>query len=75
MSSSLNVSLTDELRKYVDKRASDTDLYATPSEYIRDLIRQDMETRRVVTHVMSGLNDLKNGNFSKQSILDIGNEA
>ena len=75
MSSSLNVSLTDELRKYVDKRASDTDLYATPSEYIRDLIRQDMETRRVVTHVMSGLNDLKNGNFSGQSILDIGNEA
>ena len=75
MSSSLNVSLTDELRRYVDKRASDTDLYATPSEYIRDLIRQDMETRSVITHVMSGLNDLKKGNFSKQSILDIGNEA
>ena len=75
MSSSLNVSLTDELRRYVDKRASDTDLYATPSEYIRALIRQDMETRSVITHVMRGLNDLKNGNFSEQSILDIGNEA
>lgn len=74
MSSSLNVSLTDELRKYVDERASDTDLYATPSEYIRDLIRHDMETRHVVTHVMSGLNDLKNGNFSEKSILDIGND-
>ena len=75
MSSSLNVSLTDELRKYVDERASDTDLYATPSEYIRDLIRHDMENRSVVTHVMSGLNDLKNSNFSRQSILDIGDEA
>ena len=75
MSSSLNVSLTDELRRYVDTRASDTDLYATPSEYIRDLIRQDMEKRSVINHVMSGLNDLKNGNFSGQSILDIGNEA
>ena len=75
MSSSLNVSLTDELRKYVDKRASDTDLYATPSEYIRDLIRQDMESRNVINHVMSGLNDLKTGNFSEQSILDISNEA
>jgi antitoxin ParD1/3/4 len=75
MSSSLNVSLTDELRKYVNKRASDTDLYATPSEYIRDLIRQDMESRNVINHVMSGLNDLKTSNFSEQSILDIVNEA
>ena len=74
MSSSLNVSLTDELRKFIDERASDTGLYATPSEYIRDLIRQDMEMRHVVTHVMRGLNDLKNGQFSEKSILDIGNE-
>lgn len=74
MSSSLNVSLTDELRKYIDERASDTDLYATPSEYIRDLIRQDMGTHHVITHVMNGLNDLKNGNFSEKSILDIGSE-
>ncbi len=74
MSSSLNVSLTDELRKYIDERASDTDLYATPSEYIRDLIRQDMETRHVVTHVMRGLDDFKNGHFSEKSILDIGDE-
>jgi antitoxin ParD1/3/4 len=74
MSSSLNVSLTDELRKYIDERASDTDLYATPSEYIRDLIRQDMGAHQVITHVMNGLNDLKNGNFSENSILDISNE-
>ena len=32
MSSSLNVQLTDALRKYVDERASDRDVYATPSE-------------------------------------------
>ena len=72
MSSSLNVSLTDELRRYVNQRASDADIYATPSEYIRDLIRKDMENRRVLTHVMSGLNDLKKGNLSDKSILEIG---
>jgi len=71
MSSSLNVSLTDELRRYVNNRASDADIYATPSEYIRDLIRQDMENRHVLTHVMNGLNDLKNGNLSDKSILEI----
>jgi len=74
MSSSLNVSLTDELRNYVNTRASDTDVYATPSEYIRDLIRQDMENRHIVTHVMNGLDDVRQGRFSDKSILDIGME-
>jgi len=72
MSSSLNVLLTDELRSYVNSRASD--VYATPSEYIRDLIRQDMENRHIVTHVMNGLDDVKQGRFSEKSILDIGME-
>ncbi len=70
MSSSLNVQLTTELRRYVDERASDNDLYATPSEYIRALIRKDMEEQGVISHVMEGLNDLKNGRFSSKSILD-----
>jgi len=74
MSSSLNVSLTDELRSYVNTRASDADVYATPSEYIRDLIRQDMENRRTILHVMHGLDDVKNGHFSEKSILEIGLE-
>jgi len=74
MASSLNVSLTNELRSYVNTRASDDDVYATTSEYIRDLIRQDMENRRTVLHVMHGLDDVKNGNFSEKSILEIGLE-
>lgn len=74
MSSSLNVSLTDELRSYVNSRACDADVYATPSEYIRDLIRKDMEQQHTVLHVMHGLDDVKNGNFSEKSILEIGLE-
>lgn len=70
MSSSLNVQLTDELRRYVDERASDHDVYATPSEYIRDLIRQDMQDRAVALNILEGLEDLKHGRFSSQSILD-----
>ena len=72
MGSSLNISLTDELRNFVNSRACDSDVYATPSEYIRDLIRRDMENRHIVSHVMRGLDDVKNGRFSEQSILDIG---
>ena len=74
MASSLNLSLTDELRDFVNSRSGDTGLYATPSEYIRDLIRHDMESQATVMHVMEGLYDLRDGRFSDQSILDIAKE-
>jgi hypothetical protein len=51
VSSTLNIQLTEALRKYVDERASDKDVYATPSEYIRDLIRQDMQNRGVAVNI------------------------
>jgi antitoxin ParD1/3/4 len=74
MSSSLNVQLTDELRRYVDERASDKDVYATPSEYIRDLIRQDMQDRAVALNILEGMADLRHGRFSDKSILDLKEE-
>jgi antitoxin ParD1/3/4 len=74
MSSSLNVQLTDELRRYVDERASDKDVYATPSEYIRDLIRQDMQDRAVALNILEGMADLRHGRFSNKSILDLKEE-
>jgi antitoxin ParD1/3/4 len=72
MSSTLNLSLTDELRQYVNTRASDSDVYATPSEYIRDLIRRDMENQTTVRHILHGLDDARQGRFSSKTILDIG---
>lgn len=74
MSSTLNVQLTDALRRYVDERASDNDVYATPSEYIRDLIRRDMQDRAIALNVLDGLEDLKHARFSQKSILDINDE-
>ena len=70
LSSTFNVRLTDALRTYVDERASDKDVYATPSEYIRDLIRQDMQDRAVALNIVEGLEDLRHGRFSDKSILD-----
>ena len=72
MASSLNISLTDEMRKFVNSRSSDSDLYATPSEYIRDLIRQDMENRKLLGYVMQGLGDVADGKLSARSIIEIG---
>ena len=40
MASSLNLSLTDELRACVDQNFGDGTVYATPSEFVRDLLRE-----------------------------------
>lgn len=74
MASSMNLSLTDELRDFVNSRTGDNGVYATPSEYLRDLIRHDMEAQAVVAHVTAGLEDLAKGLFSDKSILDIADE-
>jgi putative addiction module CopG family antidote len=39
----LNVSLPEALRAHVDRRVASGD-WATPSEYVRDLIRRDKES-------------------------------
>ena len=71
MSSSLNVSLSDELQRFVEARTSDQGPYSTPSEYIRDLIRRDMEGTVALTKVRRGLDDIKNNRFAEESVLDI----
>jgi len=42
---SLNISLPDPLKSYVEGRVASGD-YSTPSEFVRNLIRQDKEQRR-----------------------------
>ncbi len=40
---SMNVSLPEQLKQYVEKQAKGA--YSTPSEYVRELIRQDHRRR------------------------------
>jgi antitoxin ParD1/3/4 len=44
---SLNISLPDPLKAYVEDRVSSGD-FGTPSEFVRNLIRQDKEQRRAL---------------------------
>jgi antitoxin ParD1/3/4 len=41
---SLNISLPEALKKYVERQVTSGD-WGTPSEYVRELIRQDKERR------------------------------
>ena len=63
MGSSLHVSLPDEMRRYVDRIADGSATYATPSEYVRDLIRKDMEKMEVYHSLLQGLDEAERGEF------------
>ncbi len=73
MSNSLNIQLTAELRRYVDMRASDDDVYATPSEYIRDLIRKD-RALNFRNDMLQSIREAKQGLAIEISPMDIFNE-
>lgn len=74
MPSSLHVSLPDEMRAYVDLRTNGQKAYATPSEYVRALIRDDMERESERLYVFKALlqsaDDIKNGRIISDIVLD-----
>jgi antitoxin ParD1/3/4 len=64
MASTLNLSLTDELRSFIDQNCGDGTLYATPSEFVRDLLRQkklDREAAEMRDAILAGYQDAIEG--------------
>jgi antitoxin ParD1/3/4 len=61
MSSSLNLSLTDELRAFIDRNCGDGTLFATPSEFLRDVLREkkeQMEAAAMRDAILEGYQDV-----------------
>lgn len=61
MASTLNLSLTDELRAFIDDNSGDGTLYATPSEFMRDVLRekkQRLEAAQMRDSIVDGFKDL-----------------
>lgn len=64
MSTSINLSLTDELRAFVDANSGDGTLYATPSEFVRDLLRQQKSRQEAAAArdaILEGYHDAVGG--------------
>jgi antitoxin ParD1/3/4 len=62
--SSINLSLTDELRAFVDRNTGDGTLYATPSEFLRDVLREKkhrMDAAATRDAILEGYQDLIEG--------------
>lgn len=64
MPSSLNLSLTDELREFVEKQSGDGTLFASSSEFVRALIREKkerIEAAEFRQSVLEGYQDIIEG--------------
>lgn len=64
MSSSINLSLTDELRAFIDRNCGDGTVYATPSEFLRDVLREKkarLEAAELRDAIVEGYRDLIEG--------------
>ena len=60
MANSLNLSLTDELRAFIDKNSGNGTLYATPSEFVRDILsrhKAQEEAAQVRDAILEGYQD------------------
>jgi Arc/MetJ-type ribon-helix-helix transcriptional regulator len=64
MSNRLNLSLTNELRAFVDENCRDGMLYATPREFVRELLRQkkaQIEAEAARDRILEGFRDAIEG--------------
>ena len=65
MTSTMNLSLTDELRSFVDANCGEGTDYATPSEFLRDIIRErkaKQEALELRNAILDGYKDVIAGN-------------
>jgi len=64
MARSINLSLTDELRAFLDENSGDGTLFSTPSEFVRALIREEKERKEAAElrqAVLEGYDDVRRG--------------
>lgn len=59
MSGTLKLSLTDKLRAFIDENSGDGTLYATPSEFVRDVLREKKSEWRQLGFEMPFWRDIR----------------
>lgn len=69
MSSRINARLSEPLAEHVSRVVGAKGFFETPSEYIRDLIRRDMqsETYKVYQEIIEGWKDIAEGRYFESS--------
>lgn len=64
MSTTLKLSLTNELRAFIDQNSGEGTLYTTPSEFVRDLLRkkkEELDAATIRDAILEGYQDAMKG--------------
>lgn len=64
MGTTLNLSLTDELRAFIQQNSGQGTLFATPSEFVRDVLREKkerIEAEKIRDAILEGYQDAIKG--------------
>ena len=77
MPNTLSLSLTDELRSFIDANSGDGTLFATPDEFVRDVIRQrkhQVEAAEAREAILEGYQDVVDGRVTeyKGDLIGVG---
>ena len=67
---SMNISLTDELKQFIESQSGNGTLFTTPDEYVRNLIRHEkerLEANALRNAILDGYNDAVRGDTMKFS--------
>ena len=70
----MNISIPDKLKAWVESRVADGS-YASSSDYLRDLVRQDQRERRRLEWLRAEIQSGRNSGISDRSLTDIVAEA
>ena len=71
MATTINISLPETLKTYIDAQTVAED-FATPDEYIRNLIEEDKRHKNLETHLLNALKDEANAVEIPDDILERG---
>ena len=70
----MNISVPDQMREWVLKQIKGG-RYASTSDYVRDLIRQDQDKNDRIIHLKEALEEGLNSGVSEKTIEEVLNEA
>ena len=70
----MNISIPDHLKTWVESRVADG-TYASSSDYVRDLVRQDQRERQRLDWLRAEIQAGRNSGGSDRSLKDIVAEA
>lgn len=74
MMATMNISVPDPMKDWVQAQV-ETGIYANTSDYIRDLIRKDQESRTKIATLQKAITEGLESGISNKSFDEIINEA